>query len=180
MDGCWARQRLPQAPGDVPVYLFCRGLDYGDSAQVYEGVRTVLDEKGYHYRLIEKKNQDTFRQAIQETDSPGGGRITIIALDVQSLDQATRILEENTIYQGRGGRTLRRREHHLPAQGSGQGIITGMTAYNQFDEGYLSVKQAVEAIQGTHRKQQTVLEAIYVDEDRLRDKTYEKMLYPIE
>ena len=26
-----------QAPGDVPVYLFCRGLDYGDSAQVYEG-----------------------------------------------------------------------------------------------------------------------------------------------
>ena len=55
-----------------------------------------------------------------------------------------------------------------------------MTAYNQFDEGYLSVKQAVEAIQGTRRKQQTVLEAIYVDEDRLRDKTYEKMLYPIE
>ncbi|MFR3751181.1 MAG: hypothetical protein ACLTW9_00410 [Enterocloster sp.] len=35
-----------QAPGDVPVYLFCRGLDYGDSAQVYEGVRTVLDEIG--------------------------------------------------------------------------------------------------------------------------------------
>lgn len=46
-----------QAPGDVPVYLFCRGLDYGDSAQVYEGVRTVLDEKGYHYRLIEKKTR---------------------------------------------------------------------------------------------------------------------------
>ena len=58
-----------QAPRDVPVYLFCRGLDYGDSAQVYEGVRTVLDERGYHYRLIERKNQDTYHQAIQETVS---------------------------------------------------------------------------------------------------------------
>ncbi len=93
----------------------------GTAPRSTKGVRTVLDEKGYHYRLIEKKNQDTFRQAIQETDSPGGGRITIIALDVQSLDQATRILEENTIYQGRVAGTLRRREHHLPAQGSGQG-----------------------------------------------------------
>ena len=169
-----------QAPGDVPVYLFCRGLDYGDSAQVYEGVRTVLDEKGYHYRLIEKKNQDTFRQAIQETDSPGGGRITIIALDVQSLDQATRILEENTIYQGRVAGLYGAGSTTSLLRALDKGIITGMTAYNQFDEGYLSVKQAVEAIQGTHRKQQTVLEAIYVDEDRLRDKTYEKMLYPIE
>jgi len=42
------------------------------------------------------------------------------------------------------------------------------------------VKQAVEAIQGTRQKQNTVLEAIYVDKDKLRDKAYEKMLYPIE
>ena len=61
-----------------------------------------------------------------------------------------------------------------------KGIVTGLTAYDQFDEGYLSVKQAVEAIQGTRQKQNTVLEAIYVDEDKLRDKAYEKMLYPIE
>ena len=169
-----------QAPRDVPVYLFCRGLDYGDSAQVYEGVRTVLDERGYHYRLIERKNQDTYHQAIQETDSPGGGRITIIALDVQSLDQATRILEENTIYQGRVAGLYGAGSTTSLLRALDKGIVTGMTAYNQFDEGYLSVKQAVEAIQGTRQKQQTMLEAIYVDEDKLRDKTYEKMLYPIE
>ncbi len=169
-----------QAPRDVPVYLFCRGLDYGDSAQVYEGVRTVLEEQGYQYRLIERENQDTYRQAIEETDSPGGGRITIIALDVQSLDQATRILEENTIYQGRVAGLYGAGSTTSLLRALDRGIVTGMTAYNQFDQGYLSVKQAVEAIQGTRQKQQTLLEAIYVDEDKLRDKTYEKMLYPIE
>lgn len=169
-----------QASRDVPVYLFCGGLDYGDSAWVYEGVRTVLDEQGYHYRLIERKNQDTYRQAIQETDAPGGGRITIIALDVQSLDQATRILEENTIYQGRVAGLYGAGSTTSLLRALDRGIVTGLTAYNQFDEGYLSVKQAVEAIQGTRQKQNTVLEAIYVDEDKLRDKAYEKMLYPIE
>ncbi len=169
-----------KAPRDVPVYLFCRGLDYGNSARVYEGVRTVLDAQGYHYRLIERKDQDTYRQAIQETDSIGGGRITIIALDVQSLDQATRILEENTIYQGRVAGLYGAGSTTSLLRALDQGVITGLTAYNQFDEGYLSVKQAVEAIQGTRQKQQTMLEAIYVDEDNLRDKTYEKMLYPIE
>lgn len=169
-----------QAPSDVPVYLFCRGLDYGDCAQVWEGVRTVLDEQGYHYRLIERNDQDTYRQAIQETDSPGGGRITVIALDVQSLDEAARILEENTIYQGRVAGLYGAGSTTSLLRALDKGIVTGMTAYNQFDEGYLSVKQAVDAIQGTRQKEPAVLEAIYVDEDTLRDKTYEKMLYPIE
>ena len=66
-----------QAPRDVPVYLFCGGLDYGDSAWVYEGVRTVLDEQGYHYRLIERKNQDTYRQACLLYTSWNAGFIGI-------------------------------------------------------------------------------------------------------
>lgn len=99
---------------------------------------------------------------------------------MQSLDQATRILEENTIYQGRVAGLYGAGSTTSLLRALDKGIVTGMTAYNQFDEGYLSVKQAVEAIQGTRQKQQTMLEAIYVDEDKLRDKTYEKMLYPIE
>lgn len=169
-----------QIPGDVPVYLFCRGLGYGDNAQVYEGVRTVLDERGLHYRLIENKSRDTFLRAIQETDAAGRGKTAIIALDVQSLDQTVRILEENS--------RCRRRVAGLYGAGSttsllralDEGIVTGMTAYNQFDEGYLSVKQAVEAIQGRHRRRQLRLAAIYVDKETLGDKKYEKLLYPIE
>lgn len=169
-----------KTPKDVPVYLFCRGMEYGDVSQVYEGVRTVLDEHGYHYRLVENKSQDTYLQAIQETDRPGGGRITIIALDVQSLDQAVRILEENTIYKSRVTGLYGAGSTTSLLRALDDGIVTGMTAYNQFDEGYLSVKQAVEAIQGVRRKKQIRLTAIYVDKETLGDKTYEKMLYPIE
>ena len=93
---------------------------------------------------------------------PEAAGLTIIALDVQSLDQATRILEENTIYQGRVAGLYGAGSTTSLLRALDRGIVTGLTAYNQFDEGYLSVKQAVEAIQGTRQKQNTVLEAIYV------------------
>ena len=66
---------VSQTPGDVPVYLFCKGLDYGDSAQVYEGVRGVLDGYGYQYRLIEKKARTHTGRLSRETDSPAAARL---------------------------------------------------------------------------------------------------------
>ena len=54
--------------------------------------------------------------------------------------------------------------------------------HNWFDEGYLSVEKAVEAIQegGGIKEQQIVMEAFYITREELRDTRYEKMLYPID
>lgn len=171
---------VSRTPGNVPVYLFCRGLDYGDVSQVYEGVRAVLDEHGYDYRLIEKENQDAYRQVIQDTDAYGNSSMAIIALDVLSLDQTARILEENPMYQGRIEGLYGVGSTTSLLRALDNGIVSGMTAYNQFDAGYLSVKQAVEAIRGAGHRQETQLTAIYLDQHKLGDKAYEKMLYPIE
>lgn len=169
-----------QTPANVPVCLVCRGLDYGDNAQVYEGMKTVLEEGGYDYRLVEEKDEDGFSQIFQDTDARGTKTFTIVALDVQTLDLAVQYLEETTTDLGRVEGLYGAGSTTPLTRALEKGIVTGMTAYSQFDEGYLSVKLAVEAIRGRTQKQKIQLAPVYLDQDGIRNKTYEKMLYPIE
>ena len=174
-----AKEAAAHIPGEVPVCLLSRGLEYGNNLEVYQGAREVLEEKGRAFGLIEEKDREAGRLAMEEIARNGSGRIAVMALDVQSLNQAAGMLEDGELKAGVAG---------LYGVGSttsllralDRGVITGMTAYNQFDQGYLSVKQAVEAIQDKGKLKHTRLEAVYVDRTRLRDKAYEKMFYPIE
>ena len=61
-----------------------------------------------------------------------------------------------------------------------QGIITGLVTYNRYDEGYLSVERAVESIEGSRQREQILLDSYYIEKPQLRDKQYEKMLYPMD
>lgn len=175
-----ARAVADQSPRDVPVYLFTEGLSYGSNGEAYRGVRSVLDSRGFTVHVVEKKSDDAYGQAIKEAGATGGGRITVIALDVKSLDEAAQLLD------GDGGD----RSHVAGLYGIGsttsilggleKGAINGLAAYNQFDLGYLSVKRAVEAIRGSRHRQQLLLHGVYIDRGNMGDKKYEKMFYPIE
>ena len=44
----------------------------------------------------------------------------------------------------------------------------------------LDIKKAVEAIHGSRQKQETLLDVVYLDQERLKSGVYEKMLYPME
>lgn len=174
LEGCWAAA-ASQAPRDVPVYL-CRDWTMGQRPGL-RGVRTVRWMSGdiitgllrgktrthttrpYRKRTLRRRQDHHYSTgcAVAGPGHPDTG--------------------ENTI-PGPGGRALRRRKHHLLLRALDKGIVTGMTAYNQFDEDILSVKQAVEAIQ-VRQKQQTMLEAIYVDEDKLRIRHTRKCSIPL-
>ena len=52
--------------------------------------------------------------------------------------------------------------------------------YDQFSQGYLSIKKAVEAIHAGRQKQETLLDLVYLDQQKLASGVYEKMLYPME
>lgn len=175
-----AQAAVDQIPSDVPVYLFTEGLSYGSNGEVYCGVKAVLDAHGITAHLVERKTDSSCSQAIEEAAAEGHKRIAILALDTQSLDEADRLLETNDEYQSHVaglygiGTTL------SILGGLDKGTITGLAAYNQFDLGYLSVKQAVEAIKGSGHKKQLQLEGAYIDKENMGDKQYEKMLYPIE
>ena len=166
-------------PGEK-ICLFTQGMAYNGVQDVYEGVCSVLNEKQIPFELYEAKEGDEFRQVIEYMVYPGKGQTEVIALDVQSLDQTADILNESSVY----------REHVSALYGLGstteilnlldQGIIDGLVTYDQFSQGYLSIKKAVEAIHGSRQKQETLLDVVYLDQERLKSGVYEKMLYPME
>ena len=61
-----------------------------------------------------------------------------------------------------------------------EGVIDGLITYNQFDEGYLGIERAVEAIQGTAPGRREEMEAYYIEAEDLQEGTYEKLLYPMQ
>ena len=82
----------------------------------------------------------------------------MIALDVRSLDQTAGILNESSVY----------REHVSALYGIGsttgilnyldQGIIDGLVTYDQFSQGYLSIKKGSRSHSCRQaRKQETLL-----------------------
>lgn len=162
------------------ICLFTQRMAYNGVQDAYEGICSVLNEKGIQYELYEAKEGNTFRQVIENTVYPGNGQVEVIALDVQSLDQTAGILNESSVY----------REHVSALYGIGsttgilkyldQGIIDGLVTYDQFSQGYLSIKNAVEAIHGSRQKQETLLDPVYLDQKELASGAYEKMLYPME
>ncbi len=86
---------------------------------------------------------------IENTVYPGTGPVEVVALDVQSLDRTASILNESSVY----------RDHVSALYGIGsttgilnlldQGIIDGLVTYDQFSQGYLSIKSS-----GSHSRKQ--------------------------
>ena len=129
---------------------------------------------------MEKTGGDTYRRAIEETVYPGSGMITIIAMDISALNATAAVVNGSSVYQshvsglyGVGSTTSILNEMD-------KGVIKGLAVYSQFDEGYLSVKRAVEAIQGNWQRSQLQLDSFYIEKGDLRNSSYEKMLYPVE
>ena len=56
---------------------------------MYDGLRSVLDREGIlRIRLIEKKSEDSYRQAIEETVYPENGDFMAVGMDVGALSRS--------------------------------------------------------------------------------------------
>lgn len=175
-----AERALEMSEPDLPFYLFVRDLSCTASSRLYDGVAAVMEENGRELRICEKRFSDAFREAIESTVYPGQEQVGILAIDTESLSEAAQIIEGSTVYQ----------EHVNGLFGVGsttsvlnqmeKGIIDGILVYNQFDEGYLSVKKAAEAAMGGWQKEETILDTVFLRREDIRRPEYEKMLYPIE
>lgn len=174
---------------DKPVFMFTEGLDYGYNEEVYNGLLAVITQAGFkahHYEMVKSGmpntptvNEDFFAQAIEEDIYPCHGEAIIVALDVKSLDLTADLLASSangkniaTLY-GFGSTTKILNQMD-------RGIIQGLVTTNQFDEGYLSIVKAVEAIEKSGDREQIKLASYYLEKEDLKDKHFEKILYPIE
>lgn len=165
----------------IPVYLLTEGLEYGYAEEIYTGLCRELHPAGYRTILCPLHTKEDCRALIEQTIYPQKQEAVFIALDENSLETAAQIIEDSSVYQesvyalyGIGGST--RILNYLD-----KGVIQGLIVHNWFDEGYLSIEKAVEAIQtGSGEKEEIFMDVCYITKEELRDPAYEKMLYPID
>ena len=164
----------------LPVYLFTENLKYRYNQETCDGLLSVLEENGCLVEVCEKASEDTFRRIIEGTVYPGNGMAVIAAIDTASTYEAAEIIGGSPVY----GRYI------AGLYGTGttppllnqldRGVIRGLVVYNQFDEGYLCVEKAVEAIQRKSVREQITLDSYYIEKEDLRERKFEKILYPID
>lgn len=176
---------------DKPVFLFTEGLDYGYNEEVYDGLLDVISKVGFnahHYEMVKSgmpntpliENEDYFRQVIEEEVYSYHGEAIIVALDVKSLDLTADIMAGSADYGKKIATLYGFGSTTKILNDMDRGVIKGLVTTNQFDEGYLSIVKAVEAIEKSGDREQIILESYYLEKENLKEKYFEKILYPIE
>ncbi|MEF9939417.1 MAG: substrate-binding domain-containing protein [Clostridium sp.] len=161
---------------DAEVYLFTEGLQYGSNRRLYDGLMSVLGER-YRVNLIEKAFKSRYTEVMAERVVRDSSAV-VIALDTESLTEMAGIIELNqtefggiALYgPGTNLKILRYME---------DGIIKGVLTENMYDAGYLSMEEAVEAIDNKNIKETVRLDSFFLEKSDIKKKEFEKMLYPI-
>lgn len=163
---------------DTPVILLAEGMEFSYNQEICEGFKLVLEDEGFDIALYSRKTDHTIQDIIKAAVHTRGKKPVLAALDLASLQEASDIISGNSSF----------RSSLLSLYGVGsttkllnkldQGIIKGLVVSNQFEEGYLSVEKAVEAINNHSGAEQISLESYYIEKNDLRQ--FEKILYPIE
>lgn len=183
VDASLAGRRLGEAvcrdsiPG-LPVLVLAENMDYGNVQELYDGLMSAMDGQNHETRLYETLNGEHMEEAVGAL-AEQGERAAVVALDPSSTREAARLLEEDPDY--------RKAVPWLYGTGAtpvllnylDQGTIRGLLTSNAFDNGYLCVEQAVGAIRRQTVETEIALDSYYIEKEALRDRQYEKMLYPM-
>lgn len=169
-----------EVPADIPVYLISSGLKSGSRTLVYNGVISTLQGAGYQVFLLEMDSEESCRSMIEDMVYPAGNRAVFIALDMESMTNMAGVLDESPVY----------RRYACGFYGFGSnlqvlyyldsGVIDGIVVTNDFIKGYLSIQKAVEAIQNSGIHETVRTDHFYIEKEDLRNKEYQKLLYPID
>lgn len=184
-----AGQIADRYPADTLVCLFRRTKENTVIQNFEQGICDVLEARGMERMLVPRQGDQTFRRVVEEL-AYQQKQVVLVGLDPGSLTDLAAILADRQDYSqsynqgdGSGGYIK-----GLYGRGTSisilnyldKGIISGLCVTDDFSVGYLSVKQAVDALNGHKKPEQIVLESYYIEKDDLRMAQYEKMLYPIE
>ncbi|MDO4294890.1 MAG: substrate-binding domain-containing protein [bacterium] len=165
---------------DTLVCLIGEERQSGVSQSFGEALSSALEEAGFHTEILVKGEEESLEEALEREGWNEEKRFVAVALEPGNLEEMAELLSEGGSAGSRIGGLYGRGSRISILNYLDKRIITGIMVTDEFSEGYLSVRYAVEAI----RKQPSIgvkqLESYYIEKEDLRKAEYEKMLYPIE
>lgn len=142
-----------------------------------KGAEEALTEAGYEISVIKRNEEDGFRSFFNTLDT--NEKVVLLAENSEILTEVSGMLSDD----------LAGSEHICGLYGRGntvpilndldRGRISGICVTDDFSIGYLSVRAAVQVLEG---KDSILAPAnlYYIEKENLREPDYEKLLFPIE
>lgn len=180
-----AKEIVKAVPKECQMFMFVDpGYENAVNRLFLEGAQAVLERDGRSWEIVEGGRDQGFHGAIQAVKEKTGigGQAVILAESPEILTSAAAILADSQ-ETWEAGCVLR-----LYGRGStlsilnylDRGLITGICATDDFGIGYLSVRTAVQALEGGGSQSRITMDSYYIEKEDLRKPEYEKLLFPVE
>lgn len=144
-----------------------------------KGAESVFADDGRRVRIVRQDGENGLKEALEALELQEGERVVLLAGNQDILTEAAGILVNDSgiseYVEGLYGRgNTMSILNYLD-----QGVITGICVTDDFSVGYLSVRAAVQALEGNDNPP-VRMEPYYIEKSDLREPACEKLLFPIE
>ena len=144
-----------------------------------KGAETALAADGYSTQTIKINEEDGMLKSLETLEAWQKGKSVILAENQEILTAMAGIMADDS----------EAAAHVMGLYGRGntmpilnymdRGYIDGICVTDDFSIGYLSVREAVGALEGNDSSY-IVMDSYYIEKEDLREPAYEKVLFPIE
>lgn len=175
-----AGEMTQDIPDDSSVLLLTDPAKRSEMDRLFlEGVDTVLKTNGYRVQTVAVDDKKGVRASLEAQPAWQEEKAVIIAENQDILVETAVILsddpEAETHVKGLYGRGST-----IPILNNlDRGYIDGICVTDDFSIGYLSVKAAVQVLEG-YDNSYVVMDSYYIEKEDLQKPNYEKILFPIE
>lgn len=142
-----------------------------------KGASAAFGEAGCRMRVVEREEEAGFHKALD--DLGANEQAALLAENSEILTEVSDILADNVVIAQRFC-GLYGRGNTVPILNDlDRGHISGVCVTDDFSIGYLSVRTAVQVLEGTESIP-IMADFYYIEKENLREPGYEKLLFPIE
>ncbi|MDE6662423.1 MAG: substrate-binding domain-containing protein [Lachnospiraceae bacterium] len=143
------------------------------------GAETALSADGYSIQTIKINDEDGILASLDILEVWKNRNAVILAENQEILTAMAGVMADDPEAAAHV-RGLYGRGNTMPILNyMDRGYIDGICVTDDFSIGYLSVREAVQALEG-YDSSYIVMDSYYIEKEELREPVYEKVLFPIE
>ena len=165
---------------DTSVLFLTNPSKQSDMDRMFlKGAKAALDADGYSTQTIRIYDENTMLESLESLEAWQDGNAVILAENQEILTAMAGIMADVPEAEAHI-RGLYGRGNTMPILNYlDRGYIDGICVTDDFSIGYLSVREAVWALEGNDSSY-IVMDSYYIEKENLREAAYEKVLFPIE
>lgn len=173
-----ADEMLKKIPGECSVWLLTDVEKQSGMDRLFiKGAEEALTEAGRGVSVVVRDEETGFRSFFGDMGT--GEKVVLLAENAEILTEVSGMLADEPAAAGHVCGLYGRGNTVSILNDLDRGRISGICVTDDFSLGYLSVRAAVRALDGTDSIP-IMADFYYIEKENLREPDYEKLLFPIE